>query len=197
MRFSPVSSIIARRVTVTTAGTPVQGSDINVPAGIPVIVRAHPQNQGNIYVASTSADALSSSSNNVPLAPDQAVSFLVGNFDALWFDADQNTDKVILTAGFDAGSVGFTRYQGYESKQFTISGAQTDYNVATQQSLFARTMRRVRVLSNIASVVKINSASANSINIAAGEEVTIDDLGVSNLYITTTADTIIRIVSFV
>lgn len=90
-------SIVSRTVTITTSGTPVQGTDISVPGGFSVVCKGHPDNTGTITVASSSTDALNTGINNHPLAQNQALSVQVQNFNQLWFDATVNGEKVILT----------------------------------------------------------------------------------------------------
>lgn len=88
---------------------------------------------------------------------------------------------------------GFTTY---EAKQFTIAGAQNDYNVATQQTMFATSKRSMSITSDIASTIKLNAATNDGIALAAGEQLTIDGYTTSNVFITTTGNTVVRIISF-
>lgn len=90
------SGIVARIVTVATSGIPVQGPDMQVPAGFEVIVKGHQSNTGIITVASSSADALNTSSNHDRLSASQADHFQIQNFNQLWFDATVNGEQVIL-----------------------------------------------------------------------------------------------------
>jgi len=84
----------------------------------------------------------------------------------------------------------------YEAKSFTISGAQTNYNVKTSQSMFGTvvTAKSVSIYTDIACTVKLNATGNNAIPLLAGEEIKIEGLPTTNLFITTTADTVIRVV---
>ena len=84
-------------VTVTVAGTPVQGADQKIPPGVKVSVRAHPDNTGRIYVGKSSATALSTSNANCPLDANQGQSFQLQNTNLLWFDAAVSGEKILLT----------------------------------------------------------------------------------------------------
>lgn len=92
-----------------------------------------------------------------------------------------------------SGASGFT---SYSAKTFTIGGAQTNYNVKTAQSLFASTASSVTLKTDIACTIKINAATNDGIALDAGEEIVISGFlaGISNIFITTTADTAIRII---
>jgi hypothetical protein len=84
----------------------------------------------------------------------------------------------------------------YESDQFTISGAQSNYDVALNTGKPSKTSRSITIKAFSACTIKLNSTSNDAITFAAGEQQTISDLPVSNLYVTTTGDTIIRIISY-
>jgi hypothetical protein len=86
-------------------------------------------------------------------------------------------------------------YSSYEAKTFTISGAQTNYNIATSQTMFATPVRQISVYSDVASTVKLNATGNDGIVLAAGEEITIQGLLVSNVFVTTSGNTVIRIVA--
>lgn len=84
-------------VTVTVAGTPVQGSTQAIPDGVKITVRAHPDNTGRVYVANSSANALAASGANCPLDANQAQDFHLKNLNMLWCDAAVSGEKVLLT----------------------------------------------------------------------------------------------------
>lgn len=90
---------------------------------------------------------------------------------------------------------GGTLYTLYESKTFTITGATTDTNIKTTQSMFGTvaTAKSVAIYSDIACTVKLNANTNDGIVLIAGEEKVIEGLDVTNLFITTTADTLIRV----
>lgn len=111
------------------------------------------------------------------------------------------TEQEVLNNVYDEenGSLfmsGVGRYRTYESKSFTITGAQTNYNVATQQTMFATDKKTVSVKCDFACTIKINATTNDSISLEAGEQITIDGFAVSNIFVTTTASTTIRILSF-
>lgn len=72
-------------ITITTAGTPVQGTDQQAND---IYLAGHPSNAGNVWVGGI-GDA-----NKYPIPPGQQVVVNVGNLNALEFDADTSGDKV-------------------------------------------------------------------------------------------------------
>lgn len=86
--------IKAYTVTISSAGTPVQGTDYQVPAGAEVVIKAGRSNTGVVTVAESSANAVNSSSNNFDLTAGQAVSVQVQNTNQLWFDSTVSADTV-------------------------------------------------------------------------------------------------------
>lgn len=88
-------------------------------------------------------------------------------------------------------------YTAYEAKSFSITGAQNDYNVATQQTLFVTPKTKVIIKTDIAATLELNaSTGVGQIVTTAGEQLTLEDFPISNIFITTTADTAVRIISF-
>ena len=96
-RMTNLTRPVTRTVTVTVALTAVQGPDVDVPAGVKISVRAHPDNTGIIHVGDTAATSLSTSSSSNPLAADQGQSYQLQNMNQLWFDATVSGEKVLLT----------------------------------------------------------------------------------------------------
>lgn len=94
-RFSNLPHVQGEQLSLTQ-GTPVQGSNVQVPAGIKVIVLAHADNTGRVTVASSSAAALNTATTNLPLEAGQSVSLLVRNFNNLYCDSTVTGDKVRL-----------------------------------------------------------------------------------------------------
>lgn len=82
-------SVLSGQITVTTAGTAVQGTD--VPGG-EIMLKAHPDNTQSVWVGNVSGDV--SSSNGFPLDAGESVIVKVSNLNALWFDAEVNGEKV-------------------------------------------------------------------------------------------------------
>lgn len=103
--------------------------------------------------------------------------------------------KNALDVNIAGNSNGGTLHSAYESKTFTILGATTDTNIKTTQTMFGTvaTAKSVAVYSDIACTVKLNANTNDGIVLVAGEEKVIEGLDVTNLFITTTADTVIRV----
>lgn len=100
-------------------------------------------------------------------------------------------DKTLL----DVAQVG-SSFSAYEALTFTITGAQSNYDVATEESMFATVTAatEVRVYTDIASTLKLNASGGDAIGLLAGEEITLKGIEVTNLFITTTADTVVRVI---
>jgi len=83
---------ISGQITVTTAGTEVQGPDLHV-AG-EVLFFAHPDNTDLVWIGNDGAGAVSSSTG-FPLkaGANQAVR-KVTNLKEMWFDADVSGEKI-------------------------------------------------------------------------------------------------------
>lgn len=99
-RFSNLPHLKAEELTIVTSGTPVQGSDIQVPSGIEVVVLAHPDNTGRVSIASSSAAALTSATTSMLLDAGQSVSILIKNTQNIWADSTVDGDKVRLFMEF-------------------------------------------------------------------------------------------------
>ena len=95
-RFANLPKVKATQVTVVTAGVPVQGTDVLVPAGTDVVILAHPSNTGTISVAESSTNALNTGTTSMLLEAGQSLAVQVRNFSALWFDSTVSSDKVRL-----------------------------------------------------------------------------------------------------
>jgi len=79
------------QITVTTAGTAVQGSDVQNDAGF--FVRALAGNAGVAYVGNNGSGDVSSS-NGYELSAGDQILLSVDNLKDLWFDAANNGDKL-------------------------------------------------------------------------------------------------------
>jgi len=77
-------------ITVTTAGTKVQGPSTG--AG-EFIIKAAPTNTGYIYTGNDGADGVSSTTGFTLEAGDQIVQLLT-SLDTVWFDSSVNGEKV-------------------------------------------------------------------------------------------------------
>lgn len=86
-------------------------------------------------------------------------------------------------------------YTAYEAKTFTITGAQTNYAVKAGQSMFAVPRTTVLVKTDIACTVRFGVVGNSAISLAAGEQFTMDKFSVADLFVTTTGDTILRVVA--
>jgi len=66
-----------------------------------------------------------------------------------------------------------SNYTLYESKTFTITGAETDYNVKTAESMFATvtSAKSIMIYTDIASEVNLNLSTNNAIALLSGEEI--------------------------
>ena len=84
------SDAISGQITVTTAGTAVQGSNVLLENG--VYVRALSGNTGVVYVGNDGAGDVDSA-NGYELSPGEAIAIQVRNMNELYFDAATNGDK--------------------------------------------------------------------------------------------------------
>ena len=82
------------QITVTTAGTAVQGTDQI--SGL-VAFKAHPDNTDAVWVGNDDADDVTAN-NGFPLEPGESIIVQVGNLKQLYFDADVNGEKVCWLA---------------------------------------------------------------------------------------------------
>lgn len=82
-------------ITVTTAGTAVQGSPYPKAANdklIAFVIKADAANAGTVYVGNDGSGDVSSA-NGFPLNPGESVLVEINSLDDLWFDAAQNGEK--------------------------------------------------------------------------------------------------------
>ena len=87
------ATFIARVVTVTTAGTPVQAPTFAIPDSFGVAVRAHRDNGVKIlYVAPSSADVIDAT-KRISLGKGESMVLKVNNVDDIWFDSSVNGTK--------------------------------------------------------------------------------------------------------
>jgi hypothetical protein len=82
-------SRLSNQITITTAGTAVQGPDIQ---GGAFIVKAHPDNSDTIWVGND-GDGDVTSSNGFPLDAGEGIILRTPNLNTYWFDADSSGDK--------------------------------------------------------------------------------------------------------
>lgn len=84
------NTAISGQITVTTAGTAVVGSDVDLTNG--VYIKALAGNTGKVYVGNDGAGDVTAS-NGFELAAGDVVILQVGNLNQLVFDAATNGDK--------------------------------------------------------------------------------------------------------
>ena len=88
-------------VTVTTAGTPVQGPSIPVPNTVAVALQNPSTNSNNtvLYVANSSANALLAA-NRIELKRGESVALYISNTDLIWINSNNNgaTAKLLVEA---------------------------------------------------------------------------------------------------
>ena len=101
MRMSNLTEIRARTITVTTSGTPVQGSSLVVPPGVTVVAKAGRNNTGVISVAESSTNALNTGENNFQLQSGESLGLQVLNTNMLWFDSTVSGDTVRIVFEFE------------------------------------------------------------------------------------------------
>ena len=83
---------ISGQITVTTAGTEVQGPNLQVNGD--VLFKAHPSNTGIVYLGNDGAGAVSATTGFPMSATGDTVIRRVNNLQDLWFDASVNGEKV-------------------------------------------------------------------------------------------------------
>jgi hypothetical protein len=96
-RMTNSNDVFSTHVTIAIAGTPVKPTSVAVPDGEIACFRAHPDNTGIVYLADSSANALSSSSSHIPLAANQAEAIQVKDISKVWCNSAVNGEKVIIT----------------------------------------------------------------------------------------------------
>lgn len=83
---------ISGQITVTTAGTEVQGPDLQVNGEVLFI--ANPNNTDTVWVGNDGAGAVSSSTGFPLLQTGNTCIRRVNNLKDLWFDSDVSGEKV-------------------------------------------------------------------------------------------------------
>ena len=83
-------NVYSGQITVSTAGTPVQGTA--TPNVFGVAVKAHPDNSDTVWVGNNGSNTVSASTG-FPLNPGEGV-VLAGDLNQYWFDADVNGAKI-------------------------------------------------------------------------------------------------------
>ena len=91
-----MAKVYSGQITVTTAGTAVQGT--STPNYTGFFIRALSGNTGNVYIGNDGAGDVTSA-NGYELAPGDQIYIEVPNLSDLWFDAATNGDKFSWLAG--------------------------------------------------------------------------------------------------
>lgn len=86
-----VATACSGQISVATAGTAVQGSDVTNPAGF--YLKAHPDNTDTVWVGNNGAGDITNL-NSYPLNPGEQILVSVANLNQLWFDSDVNGGKI-------------------------------------------------------------------------------------------------------
>jgi len=95
-RLGSRTSFVTGFITVTTAGTPVQGPNVAVAPGKGVVIAYHPDNTGRIGIGNSSSSAnLSTGTPFILSAAGQAVILHVDNLNRIWVDASVSGEKVM------------------------------------------------------------------------------------------------------
>lgn len=74
----------------------------------------------------------------------------------------------------------------YESKEFTLANGSTDYNVKTQQTMFAKFKHahHVTIRTDEEITVKFNKTTEQAITVEAGSRLVTDGILVTNIFLT-------------
>jgi hypothetical protein len=83
-----VASAISGQITVTTAGTSIQGGNVTLTNG--VYIKALTGNTGNMFIGYATGD----NRDKFELDGNQLILVMVSNLNQLWFDASVNGEKV-------------------------------------------------------------------------------------------------------
>jgi hypothetical protein len=95
-----------------------------------------------------------------------------------------------------SGGLSSAPFSSYESIQFTVLENQTNYDVLAATGKPSATARSFEIRAFTACTIRLNDITNDEITFAAGEQKTFDNIPVSNIFVTTTAEAIIRIVSY-
>lgn len=90
------TGVLSGQITVTTAGTAVQGSNIPLTNG--VFIKAMAGNSGAVYVGSDGEGDITAL-NGYELSAGESAIVQVGNLNELWFDAAESGDKFCWLKG--------------------------------------------------------------------------------------------------
>ena len=83
---------------IVTVGVAMQLPPIAVPDGMSAVLRAHPDNQGVVYLAVSKQGAEGHSDEAFPLLAGEALDVKVAKLSIFWFDATDSSDKIVWAA---------------------------------------------------------------------------------------------------
>lgn len=86
----------AASATVTITATQRTGNRQEVDDGVSLVLRAHPDNTGILYIAGSETD-IADSTKRLSLYANQSASFQVRNYNAIWADVSVSGEKVEIT----------------------------------------------------------------------------------------------------
>lgn len=89
-------------------------------------------------------------------------------------------------------------FTAYEAKAFSLSGVNTNYNVKTGQSMFGTvaSSKSTTIYADATCTIRLNVNTADAITILGGTEKQITGFPITNIFVTTTADTSLQIELF-
>ena len=93
-RFLNSTSIKTFQKNVTTSGTPVQLTDLSVPDGVKVTIKAKVANTGTITIGGSSADSLNTGTSFFKLRSGESIGLQVTNPNVIWIDATVSLEGV-------------------------------------------------------------------------------------------------------
>ena len=83
-----IDQVLIKKVTVATAGTPVQGPDIPVPTGFATVIRQRRHSGSHSGLVGFSEHAIGNDSERAILNDNEAISVSVSNLEEIWLDAE-------------------------------------------------------------------------------------------------------------
>lgn len=97
-RFANTDTFYSTQKTVTTSGTPVNLTAMNVADGVTLLIKAKSTNTGVITVGNSSANALNTSGVCFRLLAGEALGLQVNDASSIWIDSTVSGDiaEVIL-----------------------------------------------------------------------------------------------------
>lgn len=89
------TSFTTKGITVSSAGTAVQGPNVEIPDGYSVVIKARDANTGDIKVAESQAKAQSATRDDYfVIKAGQAISLAIDNLNRVWVNSTVNGEGV-------------------------------------------------------------------------------------------------------